>query len=57
MDPNAVNFLTIATEDNGTCAYLSSGCADLNFDGAVSIADLLIMLSQFSNFCADIGFE
>ena len=57
MDADAVNFLTIATEDNGTCAYLSSGCADLNFDGAVTIADLLIMLSQFSNFCSDLDLE
>ena len=53
-DPEAVNYLSIATDDSGTCAYLSTGCADLNFDGAVTIGDLLIMLSQFSNYCIDL---
>ncbi len=56
-DPNAINHLSIATDDNGTCSYVSPGCADLNYDGAVSIGDLLIMLTQFGNFCTDLELD
>jgi hypothetical protein len=48
-DATACNYEAIATVDNGTCIPAPCGdcVGDLNGDGFVSIADVLIILSDF----------
>lgn len=51
----AINFNELATEDDMTCEFNNSdntGCeSDLNNDGVVSTADLLLFLVSFSQLC------
>ena len=51
--PNADNFTAGATQDDGSCTFtIANDCpADLNLDGAVTTADLLVFLVDFGNDC------
>jgi predicted extracellular nuclease len=51
--PEADNFTAGATQDDGSCTFTSSNpCpADLNADGSVTTADLLIFLVDFGGTC------
>ena len=51
-DDTACNFDATATLDDGSCEYASCGCpGDLDGDGQVSVADVLLFLSDFG--CMD----
>jgi hypothetical protein len=51
-DDTACNYDATATLDNGSCEYASCGCpGDLDGDGQVSVADVLLFLSDFG--CMD----
>jgi hypothetical protein len=58
-DVDACNYLSEAIIDDGTCEFESCLCLeDINQDGIISVADLLLMLGEFScqNSCnADIN--
>ena len=48
LDEDACNFDSYATIDDGLCEYESCACpADLNNDGIISVADILILLAEF----------
>jgi hypothetical protein len=48
----AENYHPTATQDDGGCIFSSSNCpADLNQDGTVATADLLLFLSDFGSIC------
>ena len=52
--PDADNFTNGATVDDGTCTFTvgSNACpADINEDGTVTAADLLLFLSAFGQTC------
>ena len=51
--PNADNFTAGATQDDGSCMFtVANDCpADLNLDGAVTTADLLVFLVDFGAQC------
>ena len=57
MDPGALNYHAMFNEDNGDCLYADdvsgpSACpSDLNGDGLIAVADLLIVLGDFGNPC------
>ena len=55
----ACNYDEEAIVDNGTCEYDSCSCpADINQDGLITVADILILLGEFGcvNNCeADIN--
>jgi len=47
-DPTACNFNPLADTDDGSCEYTSCSCiGDINGDGTITVADLLIVLSDF----------
>ena len=47
-DPTACNFNPLADTDDGSCEYTSCACiGDINVDGTITVADLLIVLSDF----------
>ena len=51
-DDAACNYDATATLDDGSCEYASCGCpGDLDGDGQVSVADVLLFLSDFG--CMD----
>ena len=51
-DDGACNYDVTATLDDGSCEYASCGCpGDLDGDGQVSVADVLLFLSDFG--CMD----
>ena len=51
-EDTACNFDATATLDDGSCEYASCGCpGDLDGDGQVSVADVLLFLSDFG--CMD----
>jgi len=58
MDPSACNYDLAATIDDESCEYESCACPnDLNGDGAITVADILVVLSEFncmSNCTADV---
>ena len=48
LDENACNYDIYATIDDGFCEYESCACPlDLNEDGIISVADILILLGEF----------
>ncbi len=48
VDEDACNYDSQASIDDGLCEYESCACpADLNEDGIISVADLLILLGEF----------
>ena len=52
--PGAENFTNGATLDDGTCTFAPSGSdcpADINNDGTITAADLLLFLSAFGQNC------
>jgi hypothetical protein len=52
----ALNFNPLATLDDGNCLFAegSGTCAtDINSDGIVSVADLLLLLTDFGALCPD----
>ena len=50
--PEAYNYDELATVDDGTCVFPQGVCqADLNSDGAVTVADLLAFLVFFTETC------
>jgi hypothetical protein len=55
----ACNYDPIATLDDGSCEYESCACPnDLNGDGAITVADILLSLSEFNcvaNCWADVN--
>ena len=46
-DPEAENYDPSATVDDGSCAYPNDCPEDLNNDGQISVADILLLLSDF----------
>lgn len=50
---SALNFEPSATLDDGSCVFLtpSSCVTDVNWDGMVSINDMLLLLSDFGSTC------
>jgi len=47
-DSTACNYDSTATLDDGNCEYESCACPiDVNGDGSITVADLLIVLSEF----------
>ena len=47
-DSTACNYDSTATLDDGSCEYESCACPnDVNGDGSITVADLLIVLSEF----------
>jgi hypothetical protein len=47
-DYTACNYDSTATLDDGSCEYESCACPnDVNGDGSITVADLLIVLSEF----------
>ena len=57
-DSSACNYLPVATIDDGSCEMQSCSCpGDINGDSAITVADVLLTLSEFgcmSNCIADI---
>ncbi len=57
-DTDACNYDSTATIDDESCEYESCACPnDLNGDGSITVADILIVLSEFncpSNCTADV---
>ena len=57
MDPAALNFHAMFNEDNGDCLYADDVAGpglcqtDVNGDGLIAIADLLMVLGDFGNPC------
>jgi len=50
--PDAMNFDSLATDDDGSCAYTSNPCpTDLDGNGSVGSPDLLIFLGAFGTDC------
>ncbi len=52
--PDAENFTNGATLDDGTCTFAPAGSdcpADINNDGTITAADLLLFLSAFGQNC------
>ena len=58
-DSNACNYDTDALNDDGSCEYATCDCQeDLNGDGVISVADILVLLGEFgctSGCTADIN--
>jgi len=56
-DESAGNYSPLATIDDGSCGEPcstggDSSCAtDVNYDGAVNVSDLLLLLSEFGANC------
>lgn len=51
---NAVNYDPLATDDDGSCLLVpvGEGCSsDINADGAVTVSDLLLLLTEFGADC------
>jgi hypothetical protein len=49
----ADNFNAAATDDDGSCTYTTAACpSDLSGDGTIGISDLLMLLSEFGEDCA-----
>jgi len=47
-DATACNYDATATIDDGSCEYESCACiGDVNGDGAITVADILVVLSEF----------
>ena len=46
-DPEAENYDPSATVDDGSCTYPNDCPEDLNNDGQISVADILLLLSDF----------
>jgi hypothetical protein len=59
MDSTACNYDDTSTIDDGTCDFTSCDCPeDLNGDGVISVADILVLLGEFgctSGCTADIN--
>ena len=50
--PDAMNYESLATADDGSCAYTSNPCpTDLDGNGSVGSPDLLIFLGAFGTDC------
>ena len=48
MDASACNFDSTADYDDGSCEYTSCACTgDINGDGVITVADVLLVLSEF----------
>ncbi|MBC8150136.1 MAG: hypothetical protein H8E97_02490, partial [Bacteroidetes bacterium] len=44
----ACNYDSTSTIDNGSCEYTSCACTgDINGDGVITVADVLLVLSEF----------
>ena len=54
--PSALNFNNLATIDDSSCLFanVENSCAtDINEDGIVTVADLLLLLTDFGASCPD----
>ena len=48
MDATACNYDATSTIDDGSCEYTSCDCPeDVNGDGVISVADILVLLGEF----------
>ena len=48
MDTTACNYDSTADYDDGSCEYTSCACTgDINGDGVITVADVLLVLSEF----------
>jgi hypothetical protein len=48
MDDTACNYDADATMDDGSCEFESCDCPeDVNGDGVISVADILVLLGEF----------
>jgi hypothetical protein len=48
MDATACNYDATSTIDDGTCDFTSCDCPeDVNGDGVISVADILVLLGEF----------
>ncbi len=48
MDTSACNYDPLAEYDDGSCEYESCACTgDINGDGVITVADVLLVLSEF----------
>jgi hypothetical protein len=48
MDATACNYDATSTIDDGTCEFTSCDCPeDVNGDGVISVADILVLLGEF----------
>jgi hypothetical protein len=52
---DADNYDEDALMDDGSCSWAASSTCegDINEDGMVSVADILVMLGVFGSICAD----
>ncbi len=53
---NALNFNPLSTEDDGNCLFPAgdNNCpTDINSDGIISVADVLLLLTDFGQTCPD----
>ncbi len=50
-DPQACNYSAEALDDDGSCVYSAECAGDLNNDGEIGIADLLLFLTLYGNSC------
>ena len=53
LDVDALNFIAWANVDSGNCVYGAFCAEDVNADGAVTVGDLLQILSAFGEICFD----
>lgn len=51
LDPTALNYIAWANTDSGNCVYPPICTEDVNSDGAVTVADLLLILGAFGQLC------
>jgi Carboxylesterase family len=49
----AVNFMPEATSDDGSCMFEPNCAADINSDGIVTVADLLLFVDAYGGSCID----
>jgi len=51
LDSLALNYVAWANADSGNCIYQAICAEDVNFDGAVTVGDLLLILGAFGQVC------
>lgn len=50
-DPAALNYSAVALSDNGSCQYEFPCQGDINNDGIIGVADLIVFLGFFGTSC------
>ena len=49
-DPDAINYSTAATDDDGSCIHPTCP-SDLDGDGFINIGDVLVLLADYGQPC------